>query len=84
MALEENTLAVDHIMAEMIPEGAVALCGERAYAGHPLMFGTGLRGVPQCPACLTAASVTIIGKTMPAFTGTATVGKRMANGTPVE
>ena len=82
--MAEDTLAMDHIMADTTPEGAVALCGERAYAGHPLMFGTGSRGVPQCPACLTAASVGLIGKTMPAFTATATVGKRMADGTPVE
>ena len=36
-----ESLAFDHLLEELIEGGAVALCGQRASAIHPLMFGTG-------------------------------------------
>lgn len=76
-----DSMAIDHYMAQIVVGGAVALCGERAEAGHPLMFGTGARGVPVCAACVAAAAP--VGMVAPEFTATVTVGKRMADGTPV-
>ena len=87
--MAEHSLEIDHLLEELIEGGAVALCGQRASAIHPLMFGTGKRGVPQCPDCLNVAiarstAAAALGKTMPTFTASVAVGKRLADGTPVE
>ena len=50
-----ESMIFDHILEELIEGGAVALCGQRASAIHPLMFGTGKRGAPQCPDCMNVA-----------------------------
>lgn len=74
--MADDTMAYDHLLTELVPEGAVALCGDRAYAGHPLMFGSGQGERPPCPECLAASAA--VGKNMPTFAATVAVGKRMA------
>ena len=77
-----DSMTYDHRLERLVDGGALAVCGERAYAGHPLMFGTGKRGASLCPECFPATDPAL-GKTMPAFSATAVVGKRMADGTVV-
>ena len=84
-----ESMIFDHLLEGLIEGGAVALCGQRASAIHPLMFGTGKRGAPQCPDCSNVAlarstAAAAVGKTMPTYTASASVGKRRADGTPVD